>query len=184
MSRRDGSADAPLCSFRSPSSRCTKPEKGVKRAGFNSPSVLKTRKAQTRTPKTPSREGCAFYPLSALFPASTSKIPPYSLAREVHSSPLMSTRNRLHKFLVDNAFALTCSGMLWKSEKTLDSIFNSFIICAQISLLQLPAEFYVSVGIYPSHSPAGNWSLQVIPPGGVNFLSSQLYLSKLIGKNG
>ena len=69
MSRRDGAADAPLCSFRSPSSRCTKPEKGVKRAGFNSPSVLKTRKAQTRTPKTPSREGCAFYPLSALFPA-------------------------------------------------------------------------------------------------------------------
>ena len=89
MLRRDGSADAPLCSFRSPSSRCTKPEKGVKRAGFNSPSVLKTRKAQTRTPKTPSREGCAFYPLSALFPASTSKIPPYSLAREVHSSPLI-----------------------------------------------------------------------------------------------
>ena len=32
--------------------------------------------------------------------------------------------------------------------------------------------------------PAGNRSLQVIPPGGVNFLSSQLYLSKLIGKNG
>jgi hypothetical protein len=64
-------------------------KKGVKRAGFNSPSVLKTRKAQTRTPKTPSREGCAFYPLFALFPASTSKIPPYSLAREVHSSPLI-----------------------------------------------------------------------------------------------
>ena len=66
-------------------------KKGVGRAGFNSPSVLKTRKAQTWTPKTPSREGCAFYPPAALFPASTSKIPPYSLAREVQSSTLIVT---------------------------------------------------------------------------------------------
>ena len=66
-------------------------KKGVGRAGFNSPSVLKTRKAQTWTPKTPSREGCAFYPPSALFPASTSKMPPYSLAIEVQSSTLIVT---------------------------------------------------------------------------------------------
>ena len=41
--------------------------------------------------KTPSREGCAFYPLSALFPSSTSKTPNYSLAREVQSSTLIVT---------------------------------------------------------------------------------------------
>ena len=33
-----------------------------------------------------------------------------------HKPPLMSTRNRLREFLVDDACALTCSGMLWKSE--------------------------------------------------------------------
>ena len=35
-----------------------------------------------------------------------------------HKLPLMLTRNRLHEFLVDDAFALTCSGMLRKSEKS------------------------------------------------------------------
>ena len=37
-----------------------------------------------------------------------------------HKHPLMSTRNRLHEFLVDDAFALKCSGMFRKSEKRLD----------------------------------------------------------------
>ena len=35
-----------------------------------------------------------------------------------HKHPMMSTRNRLHEFLVDDAFALKCSGMFRKSEKT------------------------------------------------------------------
>ena len=34
-----------------------------------------------------------------------------------HKHPLMSTRNRLHEFLVDDAFALTCSGMVGMSNK-------------------------------------------------------------------
>ena len=33
-----------------------------------------------------------------------------------HKHPVMSTRNRLHEFLVDDACALACSGMLRKSE--------------------------------------------------------------------
>ena len=33
-----------------------------------------------------------------------------------HKHPLMSTRNRLHEFFVDDAFALKCSGMMRKSE--------------------------------------------------------------------
>jgi hypothetical protein len=36
-----------------------------------------------------------------------------------HKHPLMSTRNRLHEFLVDDACALKCSGMFGKIEKTL-----------------------------------------------------------------
>jgi len=37
-----------------------------------------------------------------------------------HKHPVMSTRNRLHEFLVDDACALACSGMLRKSEKIKD----------------------------------------------------------------
>ena len=33
-----------------------------------------------------------------------------------HKPPVMSTRNRLHEFLVDDACALACSGMLRKNE--------------------------------------------------------------------
>ena len=33
-----------------------------------------------------------------------------------HKHPLMSTRNRLREYLIDDACALTCSGMLWKSD--------------------------------------------------------------------
>ena len=37
--------------------------------------------------------------------------------------PLMSTRNRLHEFLVDDACALKCSGMVGKCEIIADAIF-------------------------------------------------------------
>ena len=44
-----------------------------------------------RCAKIPVLEGRVFYPPSALFPASTSRTPPDSLAREVQSSPLNVT---------------------------------------------------------------------------------------------
>ena len=34
-----------------------------------------------------------------------------------HKHPLMSTRNRLHEFLVDDACAQKCSGMVGKNER-------------------------------------------------------------------
>ena len=47
-----------------------------------------------------------------------------------HKHPLMSTRNRLHEFLVDDAYALKCSGMFRKSEKYCRcNIFHSRALC-------------------------------------------------------
>ena len=49
-----------------------------------------------------------------------------------HKLPMMSTRNRLHEFLVDDAFALKCSGMFWKSEKYCRcNIFHSRALCRE-----------------------------------------------------
>ena len=49
-----------------------------------------------------------------------------------HKHPLMSTRNRLHEFLVDDAFALKCSGMFRKSEKSCRyKIFRSRALCRE-----------------------------------------------------
>ena len=49
-----------------------------------------------------------------------------------HKHPLMSTRNRLHELLVDDAYALKCSGMFRKSEKSCRyKIFRSRALCRE-----------------------------------------------------
>ena len=40
-----------------------------------------------------------------------------------HKHPLMSTRNRLREFLVDDACALMCSGMVGRVKNIADAIF-------------------------------------------------------------